>query len=113
MSEMTDSEGSDGETMETETISGEMPNGEITDGETPETETMSGEMPNGEMPEMGSMPGDMSRDGMEEAENEETAAEIDTRVTLSELSTETWIWLGASAAALLAGLLFAFFYRRR
>ena len=46
----------------------------------------------------------------DEAEEEETT--VSNKVSLSELDSSVWIWLGISAAVVIAGLLMAFFYRR-
>ena len=68
----------------------------------------------GEMPsDMGGMPGGFGGPDMDsgDAADEETA--VSAGVSLSELSTSHWIWLGASLAALVLGLATAIIYARR
>lgn len=86
---------------------GEMPS--FAEGEAPRLEE-------GEAPEDfagGSMSGE-SRGfaGQEQDVTEEEETTASNKVSLSELDSSVWIWLGISAAVVIAGLLTAFFYRR-
>ena len=109
-----------------------------TDGERPEMPT-NGEMPempaDGEMPEMptdgeqteasgnpmmggpgsaGGFPGtEGTGDASDAGEASEDDVTIETAKSVSEFGTDTWLWLIASAAAILAGVVIAVVYRRK
>ena len=48
-----------------------------------------------------------------EDETEEEEVAVDTRTDIREMDSETWTLLGASAAAMIAGLIFVRIYKRR
>ena len=114
----------EGESDGRQQAEGEMPSfeeGEVPsfeEGSSPEGEAQ-GEMPGfaeGETPEEfagGGAPGESrSFAGQEQDVTEEEETTASNKVSLSELDSSVWIWLGISAAVVIAGLLIAFFYRR-
>ena len=66
---------------------------------------------NMQMPQGNGGPPGFEEESEDETEEEEVA--VDTRTDIREMDSETWALLGASAAAMIAGLIFVRIYKRR
>lgn len=64
-----------------------------------------------QMPQGNGGPPGFEEESEDETEEEEVA--VDTRTDIREMDSETWALLGASAAAMIAGLIFVRIYKRR